>query len=151
MTTKVDIVAIGSEGGHWEQLMLICEAFAEMDVLYVTTKRELLEQAKVANGRVVSDCNRDRPLETAKCLWQCARLIFSVRPKMVVTTGAAPGLLCLAMGKLIGAQTIWVESFANAEQLSLSGKIARHFASTRLTQWKHLSHSGGPLYEGELL
>lgn len=151
MTTKVDIVAIGSEGGHWEQLMLLSEAFTGMNVLFVTTKRELLDQAKLSNGRVVSDCNRDRPLEMAKCLWQCARLMFSVRPKMVVTTGAAPGLLCLAMGKLTGAKTVWVESFANAEQLSLSGKIARHFASTRVTQWPHLARAGGPVYEGELL
>lgn len=151
MTTKVDIVAVGSEGGHWEQLMLLSEALAGMNVLFVTTKRALLDQAKITNGRVVCDCNRDRPLDTAKCLWQCARLIFSVRPKMIVTTGAAPGLLCLAMGRLIGAKTVWVESFANAERLSLSGKIARHFASTRLTQWQHLARSGGPLYEGELL
>ena len=151
MQKRADIVAVASSGGHWEQLLLLSSAFAGMNVLFVTTKQELLDQAGLANGKVVSDCNRDRPWETAKCLLQCARVIFSVRPKMVVSTGAAPGLLCLVMGKLIGAKTIWIDSFANVEKLSLSGKLAGYFVNTQLTQWQHLAGPGGPRYEGELL
>ena len=63
---------------------------------------------------------------------------------MVVSTGAAPGLIALPIAKLFGARTVWIDSLANCERLSLSGRIARHFSDLWLTQWPHLagSHAG---------
>ena len=149
---RTDIVAVASSGGHWQQLLLATETLRkERNILYVTTKPELLVQAGIQNGVTVLDCNRDTPLKLAKSVVQCLSVIFGRRPSVVISTGAAPGLICLAAGRIIGAHTIWIDSFANVEKLSMSGKIARYIAKTWMTQWEHLSSPNGPTYAGELL
>ena len=145
------VVAASSSGGHWEQLLLVSEAFKDEQVLFVTTKSELLQQAGVRNGRVVPDCNRDHPLQMMVSFLKCTWIILSTRPDVVISTGAAPGLMCLALGRLVGAHTVWLDSFANVEKLSLSGKLARRFAKVWLTQWEHLATPNGPRYMGQLL
>ena len=77
--------------------------------------------------------------------------VAMIRPDVVVTTGAAPGLSALMVGKLFGARTMWIDSIANSEQLSGSGKVARHFADVWLTQWEHLAADSGPQYWGGVL
>lgn len=147
---KKNILAVASSGGHWQQLLLVSEAFEDMSPVFVTTKEELLRQAG-KQGRVVNDCNRNQPLLLLKCFIECAKIVYTVRPKVIISTGAAPGIICMAFGKLIGAKAIWIDSFANVEQLSMSGKIARYISDTWLTQWEHLSDNQGPSYKGALL
>ena len=74
------------------------------------------------------------------------------RPDVVITTGAAPGLVALALARLMGARTIWLESIANAEKLSMSGQLAGRIANLRLTQWAHLAQRHDRLqYFGQVL
>ena len=70
---------------------------------------------------------------------------------VVISTGAAPGLLCLPAARLIGARTLWIDSIANGERLSLSGRIARRLAHECLTQWEHLACEPKPKYRGAVL
>ena len=71
---------------------------------------------------------------------------------MVVTTGAAPGLMALVMGKLLaGSRTVWIDSIANTRRLSLSGRLAWPVADAWLTQWEHLARPGGPEHWGAVL
>lgn len=148
---KTDIVAVASSGGHWQQLLLATEKLRDRNIFFVTTKPELLVQAGIGNGTTVPDCNRDTPIQLAKSVMKCLSIIFGHRPSVIISTGAAPGIICLTAGRLIGAHTIWIDSFANVEQLSMSGKIARYIAKTWLTQWEHVSTPQGPHYAGELL
>jgi UDP-N-acetylglucosamine:LPS N-acetylglucosamine transferase len=148
---RANVLAVASSGGHWQQLLLVSEAFMDLAPVFVTTKQELLDQAGITSGYVVNDCNRDQPLLLTKNLVQMASLVFRLKPRIVISTGAAPGIICMAVGKLIGAKTIWIDSFANVEQLSMSGKMARYLADAWITQWEHLSYSKGPSYKGALL
>ncbi|QPB22386.1 glucuronosyltransferase [Rhizobium sp. 007] len=148
---KNPILAVASSGGHWQQLLLLSEAFDDLSPVFVTTKDELLRQSGKTNGFVVEDCNRNQPLRVVRCLLQCARIVLSLRPKVILSTGAAPGLICIAFGRMIGAKTIWIDSFANVEQLSMSGKLARFLCNRWVTQWEHLSSGSGPSFHGALL
>jgi hypothetical protein len=38
-------------------------------------------------------------------------------------------------GKLFGAKVIWLDSVANTEKLSMSGRMIRYFADLVLSQW----------------
>ena len=67
-------------------------------------------------------------------------IVFKERPDVVFTTGAAPGLFGIILGRLFGSKTIWLDSIANYEQLSLSGRLASYFANLHLTQWPHLTN-----------
>ena len=61
-------------------------------------------------------------------------------------------MLALAVAKLAGrSRTIWIDSIANTERMSLSGRMARPVADAWLVQWEHLSRRGGPAYWGAVL
>jgi hypothetical protein len=78
-------------------------------------------------------------------------LLLRVRPDVVISTGAAPGYFALRLGRILGARTVWVDSVANAEELSMSGRMAGKYADLWLTQWEHLAEKGGPMFKGSVL
>jgi hypothetical protein len=78
-------------------------------------------------------------------------VMLRVRPDAVITTGAAPGYFAIRLGRLFGARTVWIDSIANAEEMSLSGQKVRHHADLWLTQWEHLATPDGPQYLGSVL
>jgi Oligosaccharide biosynthesis protein Alg14 like. len=145
------ILAVSSSGGHWEQLMLLRPAFDGADVTYVTTIEGLLEKSGVSSGLVVKDCNRNRPWDIVRCALGLLQIMKDIRPQYVVTTGAAPGIIALAVGRMLGAQTVWIDSVANSEELSMSGKLAGKIANLWLTQWQHVSMPNGPIFRGRVL
>lgn len=121
-----------------------------MDDYYATT---LSEAAHSAPGRtfIVKDCNRGEIGGNLRSLAQITKVMWTVRPDVVVSTGAAPGLFAIAAGRLFGARTIWIDSVANSERLSMSGRLAGFIASQHLTQWPHLSRPKGPRFIGSVL
>ena len=78
-------------------------------------------------------------------------ILLRTRPDVVVSTGAAPGYFALRIGKMLGARTIWVDSIANVDELSLSGQLVKAYADMWLTQWPHLAKPGGPECHGAVL
>jgi len=145
------VLAIASGGGHWIQLLRLRPAFEGHDVTYVTTKAGYRGDVPEARFRLVNDANRwDKPglARMALCL---AWIILRVRPHVVVSTGAAPGYFAIRLGKLLGARTVWIDSIANAEEVSMTGVLVRSRADLWLTQWPHLAAEDGPRYAGAVL
>ena len=138
-TGKTVILAVSSGGGHWEQLMIIRKAFSAHSLTFANTIEGLGEKYNLADCTVISDCNRNKPLSTVKCAGQVWSLISSRKPDVIVSTGALPGLLALALGKLRGRYCIWIDSVANAEKLSMSGKVASYFCDLCVVQWQHIA------------
>lgn len=145
--TRVLVVASG--GGHWEQMMLLRPALDQFDVTYATTDIGLGEREGL-DVLVLRDTNRDKPLDALRCVWDGIRAVTTVRPQVVITTGALPGLIVLMVARARFVRTIWIDSVANSEKPSLSGKVARRFSTLWLTQWKHLARHSGE-YAGNLL
>lgn len=146
-----EILAIASGGGHWDELMLLRSAFTGRSVVYATTNPQLSMRDNIVDLVVLPDCNRDQVRKSLRCMWASLQLVLQLRPKVVVTTGALPGLFCLIAGRVIGARTVWVDSIANSDAPSLSGRVARPFTSLWLTQWEHLAGGRHVLYRGALL
>ena len=145
------LLAISSVGGHWVQLLRLMPAFNEYNVTFVSTKKSFAGTVNGYKFYAVPDANRNNKFDLIKCALVVGWfVIFVIRPQAVITTGAAPGLLGLIAGKLIGAKTIWIDSIANVEKLSMSGKIATKIADRVYTQWEHLA-SPGVIYCGNVL
>ncbi len=145
------ILLIASAGGHWVQLNRLHEVFSGHNIIYVSTNPDLKKQKAHNLFFTVPDASRwDRMrivLLACKMLW----IVIRIRPDIVISTGALPGLIALFFGKKLGARTIWVDSIANSEQLSLSGQKAGKYADLWLTQWEHLARPEGPQYHGAVL
>lgn len=137
------ILAIASGGGHWVQLLRLRPAFEAFEVVYVS--RDPSSKADVPGSRyfTIGDASRSQKLAFFLVALQALWLLIRVRPSVIITTGAAPGLVTLALGKsLFRARTIWIDSIANVEKLSGSGVLAARFADVRLTQWPDLAQDG---------
>ena len=145
------ILAVASGGGHWQQLMLMRRAFEGHDVRFITTLPGLPEQFGAHPSAIVPDCNRNEPVKSFMALLAITWQILRLRPDVIISTGALPGVIALAVGRLFGARTVWVDSVANAEEMSMSGKLARRFAHLWLSQWEHVAQAAGANYAGAVL
>lgn len=145
------IMAVSSGGGHWVELCRIRSAFAGLDVFYVSTDPAADVPGGAAHYVIRNVTRRDR-LGFMVVLAQLLRILWRERPDVVVTTGAAPGFVALAAAKLLlGCRTIWIDSIASAETLSLSARLARPIADAWLVQWAHLARPEGPEFWGAVL
>lgn len=144
------ILAVASGGGHWKQLMLLDNLFEKKNVYYITTVNGLPQSNQKKNFYIVSDSNKNNILGLFKTFKDVFYITLKERPNMIITTGAAPGLLSILCGRLIGSKTIWIDSIANAEKISLGGNISRKIAHHVFTQWEHLADND-VLFIGSLL
>ena len=146
------VVAIASGGGHWLQLQRLRPALANFDVAYVSVYPDYADDLPGERFYTVTDFTRLNLLKLIRLVPQMILIMLKERPDVVITTGSAPGLVGLAMAKVFTrAKTIWIDSIANAEEMSSSGRHARHFADEWLTQWPALAKPGGPEYWGSVL
>jgi hypothetical protein len=100
---------------------------------------------------LAAEANRWQKARLARSGLGIALLLWRVRPTVVITTGAAPGYLALRLAALAGIRTVWIDSIANAEVLSLSGQKAGNHADLWLTQWEHLARPNGPMFRGSVV
>lgn len=145
------VMLVASSGGHWVQLNRLNPAFEGMEKIYVTTEERYRSTVGSSSFLVVPDASRWNKLRVVWLAVIILKHILTVRPDVVVSTGAAPGFWAILFGKKLGAKTIWLDSIANVEQLSLSGKMAGKYADLWFTQWEHLAKAGGPFYKGAVL
>jgi UDP-N-acetylglucosamine:LPS N-acetylglucosamine transferase len=145
------ILAVSSGGGHWVELMRLMEAFASHRIHYATVRSDYRCDVGRAPFHLVRDATRWNGLGLAYLALQILVLVLRVRPDVVLSTGAAPGFFAVWFGHIIGAQTIWIDSLANVDELSRAGRMAGRYADLWLTQWPELASPDGPEYAGSVL
>ena len=133
------------------QLNRISPAFEDCEKIFVTTEPKY--RSAVGNNRflLVPDASRWNKLRVLWLVVITLKHVLTVRPDVVISTGAAPGFFAIFWGKKLGAKTIWIDSIANVDELSMSGRMARKYADLWLTQWEHLASPDGPKYAGAVL
>ena len=152
-TRKPKVVGISSGGGHWVQLLRLRPAFAECNLTLVTVKpgyRSDIGDTGI-KFRVVPDANRTDKLGLIRTALSVLWMLLQERPDVLISTGAAPGYFAIRFGKFLRVKTIWLDSVANVEELSLSGQQAGKHADLWLTQWEHLASPSGPHFRGSIL
>lgn len=133
------------------QLLRLRPAFVGCDVFYATVQPNYKEQVSGSHFFSFIDATRWDRWGLIKMIAQVLWITIRVRPDVVVTTGAAPGVVALRVGKLLGAKTIWLDSIANVEAMSMSGRKVRKFADLWLTQWPEVASREGCTFKGTVL
>lgn len=148
---KKKVMLVASAGGHWVQLNRLRSAFEGCELIFVTTEKKYATTVGNNQFFVVPDASRWNKLRLVWLALLMMKNVIRIRPDVVVSTGAAPGFFALFWGKRLGAKTIWMDSIANVEKLSLSGQKAGSYADLWLTQWEHLATAKGPCYVGAVI
>ncbi|WP_197030745.1 oligosaccharide biosynthesis protein Alg14 [Halomonas sp. BC04] len=140
------MLLVASFGGHWVQLKRLAALLEAEEQVFVSTA----DRHNAGASYYLDDFSVRELWRGVRQLPKAIRIVRECRPDVIISTGAAPGLLVLFAGFLLGRKTLWVDSIANCRRLSLSGRVARLFASRVLTQWPELA-SWRVRYLGRLL
>ena len=151
MSSPVRILAVASGGGHWVQLLRLRPAFEGARVTYVTVRRSYASDVPGEDLRVVPDATRWNKIKLLAMAVRILWMVATIRPDVIISTGAAPGYFAIRFGRWFGARTCWVDSIANAEELSLSGRKIRSHATKVLSQWPDVAAAEGVEYAGSVL
>lgn len=151
MKNKLKLLAVSSGGGHWTQMLRLRPVLDKHNVTYVTVNNSYKQDVPDENFYAISDATRWNKFKLILMALQIFFLIIRIRPDVILSTGAAPGYFALRFGKMIRSKTIWIDSIANVEEMSLSGRMVKPYADLWLTQWKHLSKHDGPMFSGSVL
>ena len=148
---KQRVLAVCSGGGHWIQMKRLAPAFDGFDLTYATVTCS--DQDRLLPARVlrIPDANRDTKFKLILLTLRLTWIVARYRPTVVISTGAAPGYLAVRLGRLVGAKTLFMDSIANAEELSLSAKMVIPYADVTLSQWTSVADSKGISYWGAVL
>jgi len=145
------VLAISSGGGHWVQLLRLAPAFEGYDVAYATVDIRYASQVEGHRFHLFRDATAWSKKDLLAQLWQVAVILLRERPHVVITTGASAGFFALGLARLMGARTVWLDSIANTETLSSSGRKATWVANLHLTQWPDLADGDRVQYKGAVL
>jgi UDP-N-acetylglucosamine:LPS N-acetylglucosamine transferase len=145
------VLAVASGGGHWVQMLRLLPAFRGSEVHFATTDRSAADQVAPAPLYVYPDANKETPLRLALCALRLTWLVMRVRPDVVVSTGAAGGFLAIRLARLTGARTMFIDSIANARELSISARLALGVADRVLSQWPGVASLTGAEYHGAVI
>ncbi|WP_016955315.1 hypothetical protein [Catenovulum agarivorans] len=147
---KKKVLAVASNGGHLVQLLRLFPAFSEHDVTLVSTSEDGPDE-RYKSYYMVTDSNFDQKIKLLKTAADTFAVYLKVRPDIVISTGAAPGLFCILYARMFGKKAIWVDSIANTEKLSMAGRVALKFTKHCYTQWPAVSKESGPFYLGAVV
>lgn len=146
------ILAVASDGGHWVELCRIMRPMEKIfSIHYVGTH---INQSSEINGNRfyrINDFSRTDWYKFILVLFQAIQILLRTKSDVVITTGAAPGLIMVFVGWLFRKKTIWIDSLANVEHLSLSGRIASLFVSRVYTQWEGLQNGKKIVFAGNII
>lgn len=145
------ILAVASGGGHWIQLLRLVPAFTGADVHYATTDRSAADMIEAAGFHTFDDANKDTPFRLIVCALKLAWIVATVRPDVVVSTGAAGGYIAIRIARFVGARTMFIDSIANARELSVSARLSLRVADRVLCQWPRVAEITGTEYRGAVI
>lgn len=156
MKRPTRFVVVCSEGGHWVQASRIIQNLDQLPVLIVIASRNDVPSHFNCDGCAVEvrrtvDFNARTVHRLPVGFFHVFNMFREVRPTHVITTGAAPGLIALIVGRIFGARTLWIDSIANSRVLSLSGRLSRIFSDETWSQWEEVADRYGCGYKGRLL
>jgi UDP-N-acetylglucosamine:LPS N-acetylglucosamine transferase len=154
------VLAISSAGGHWVQLRRMRPAWEECDVAYATSNTSYRQEVEADNPSArfytFPEATRWDKTRLVRQLFKVIMILLRERPDVVITTGASAGYFALRVAKVLRSRTVWIDSIANAAELSLAGRKAGPHADMWLTQWPHLAGANelsgrGPDFRGTVV
>lgn len=143
MSKAPRLLAAASGGGHWIQLLRLRDSFQGFDTAFVSMFDSYAGLVEGHRYYVVPDAHRFELTAFVPVFWRALKIMLKERPSAVVTTGSAPMLCFILLGRLMGARTLWIDSIANSERMSSSGRLARKLAHKTVSQWPEVAAREG--------
>lgn len=147
------VLLVASTGGHLVELLELADQYEHAARHWVTFNK--LDAHVLLAGESVSyaygPTNRSL-VNLVRNLFLAFRVLRDVRPDAVITTGAGVGVPFVYAARILGIKSIYVESLARINGLSLSGRLVYPVASYFFVQWPELAeHHSKCRYVGAIV
>jgi len=144
------VCVVSSCGGHLTEVRCFRDAYGTYEHFYVLNDSAILPADM--NGCTYFITHSERDWKFFLNLWEAFRILWTMRPNVILSTGAGPAVPFALVGRLcFGTRIIFVETITRIHKPSLSGRIMYWLAHDFFYQWQSLSRYfrkaryGGPL------
>ena len=142
---KKKVLFISSTGGHFNELLQLKPLFKKYDYHIITEKDDMTKGYKEEYGDKISYMLYGTRAHMFKYIFQLLAncfitlfLFIKIRPKYIVTTGThTAGPMCV-LGKIFRRKIIYIETFANRNTKTATGKLIYKFADLFIVQWEEM-------------
>ena len=138
------VLFISSTGGHLDELLQLKELFKKYDSYIITEKTKSTIDLKDKYSKVnylvygTKDHFITYIFKFIYNVFKSLILFIKIRPKVIVTTGTHTAVPMCYIGKLFFRKIIYIETIANSETKTLSGKLVYPIADTFIVQWESM-------------
>jgi UDP-N-acetylglucosamine:LPS N-acetylglucosamine transferase len=137
---RVEILLACNSGGHLFQLLALREAWGGYRYAWVTDDRSDARSLLAGEEVVFAHWPTTRNLVTlGRNLILAWRVVARLRPRVVLTTGAATAVPFAWIGRLRGARVVYVESVTRIDRPSMSCRLISPIADRVYVQWPELA------------
>lgn len=133
------IMLVCSTGGHFQAMRRLYPYWETHERVWVTFY-SATTKAALGSERVYwawSPTNRSL-LNVIRNIFLAWQVLSREAPHLVVSTGAGVSVPFLILAKLLGNQTVFIESITRVKQLSLSARLALPFLDALYVHWPQL-------------
>lgn len=139
------IIFISSTGGHLNELLQLKQIYDKYDSYLITEKTKTTISLKEGYNNRISYLIYGTKhkmflypfILLANCFISLYRYLI-IKPDYVITTGAhSSGPMC-CIAKIFGTKVIYIETFANINTKTITGKVVYLFADKFIVQWKSM-------------
>lgn len=142
---KKKVLFISSTGGHFSEMSQLFSLLDNYDYYIITEKTKssvrLKEKYNKKIGFLMYGSKDHLVLYIFKFIINCFKSIYyyiKIRPRYIITTGTHTAVPICYFGKLFKTKIIFIETFANRETKTLSGKLIYPIANLFIVQWKEM-------------
>lgn len=132
-----EVLLVGSSGGHLAQLLALAPWYEERNRSWVTfdtpDARSLLDGEDVVWAYYPTTRNIKNLLRNALL---ALRVLRERSVEAVITTGAGVALPFVALARLRGIPTVYIEVYDRIDTATLTARLCRPFLSAMLVQWE---------------
>lgn len=139
------VLFIASTGGHFSELMQLSKMFEKYDYHIITEKTKtntnLVEKYPGKVDYLIFGSKDHLFSYLFKFIANCFKsfyLFLKLRPKVIITTGTHTAVPICYIGKIFGSKIIFIETFANSQTKTLSGRLVYPIADLFLVQWESM-------------
>lgn len=136
------VVFIASSGGHLTQLLQLKSMFQDYDS-YLITEKDISTSVLTVDGAKIlffAPTRKNKILEylwgNFKTLLLSLKYFLSIKPDVVVSTGAGISVYFCYLAKLFKRKVIFIETYAAMSGRTTAGKIIYPIADRFYVQWE---------------
>lgn len=139
------VLFISSTGGHLNELLQLKKLIDKYDSYLMTEKTDstidLKNTYKDKIKYLIYGTKHNLLTYPFKLLANCFISLYwylVIKPDIIITTGThTAGPMC-SIGKIFGSKIIYIETFANINTKTATGKIIYNFADLFIVQWEDM-------------